>query len=923
MKPVIEQRNTPAAEPLDPSLRHRSVLIVLSLAFVAILSPAFLAFALWSRGAQAAFPFTGIPLLAALLLGATACGIATLWRGLDGLARAMVARSDTEHEQIIIRVILVTIVFDYSLAVVCIAPDDVNAATAALTLGIGMVWSWFVLLDLIFRPGRSLWRRRLAMLADLGFLSVYLHFGSGWAAAWYGIYLWVGIGNGLRYGIWPLIQSTTISVVGFLAVIATTPFWYQHLPLAGGLAIALLVLPTYLTTLIRSLTEAKAQAEQANAAKSRFLAIMSHELRTPLNAMIGMDAILRRTRLDVRQRDMLATMHSSARSLLALINDILDISKIEAGKFAPAVESFDLHAVLNGTLAMLRPQASAKDLKLDCRIDPEIPYALRGWPHQLRQILTNLIANAIKFADKGRVAVTADAIAVDQEGASLRIAVRDEGIGVPLEAQDKIFDLFTQADGAVTRRYGGTGLGLAIVKQLVELMGGTVQLTSVPGKGSTFTIELAFARDPAAPSAVVDLRGRTVLLVTRDADLAAWVGERVEAWHGVLKSFAEANAAAQDIAQRPADGARPIAIVDCRHEPIDALSVASRPANGSAPEPLLLLLADRAHVNAIANLAGARIASLLIDPIDDTRLLRALHALELAETDAPLAEGEGSSKSGEITPAHRPLKILLAEDNAANRMIIQRILELAGHAVTTANDGEEALQLLDQPGFDLVLMDINMPELSGYEAAKLYRMAHIDDDRLPILALTADATSQTERLCREAGMDGVLTKPVEAAHLLATIEATAEHAASPAAPGSQPAYNVVTPITTHPRYGADNASLLDDAAVEALRALGAGSDFFNDVIENFRSDVRNILDEMARDIAKRDLRAFRDHAHSLRSSAAHIGAVRFYRVLFALRDMTAQQLEKEGVALVDKLRTEYTKLDAALRQKAQEAKRGG
>lgn len=171
-------------------------------------------------------------------------------------------------------------------------------------------------------------------------------------------------------------------------------------------------------------------------------------------------------------------------------------------------------------------------------------------------------------------------------------------------------------------------------------------------------------------------------------------------------------------------------------------------------------------------------------------------------------------------------------------------------------------------------------------------------------------------------MDGVLTKPVEAAHLLATIEATAERAASPAAPVGQPTFNVVTPITTHPRYGADNASVLDDAAIEALRALGAGSDFFNDVIENFRSDVREILDEMARDIAKRDLRAFRDHAHSLRSSAAHIGAVRFYRVLFAVRDMTAQQLEKDGVALVDKLRAEYTKLDAALRQKAQEAKRG-
>jgi two-component system sensor histidine kinase RpfC len=343
---------------------------------------------------------------------------------------------------------------------------------------------------------------------------------------------------------------------------------------------------------------------------------------------------------------------------------------------------------------------------------------------------------------------------------------------------------------------------------------------------------------------------------------------------------------------------------------------------GNGLEPLALLLADAEHIESLASLAGARVSGLLREPLDEARLRRALHALPAPETDAPAIEGDEERKGGEITLTHRPLKILLAEDNAPNRMIIHRILELAGHTCITANDGEEALQILDQSGIDLVLMDINMPELSGYEAAKLYRMAHLEEPRLPILALTADATSQTERLCREAGMDGVLTKPIEASHLLATIEAVSERVAAgtlgtdPTAPG------VVTPIAQHPRYGADGGAVLDEAAVEALKALGAGSDFFNDVIENFRSDVREILDDMARATAKRDLRAFRDHAHSLRSSAAHIGAVRFYRTLFALRDLTAQQLEKDGAALLDKLRGEYTKLDAALRQKVQEARRG-
>ncbi|MGH6799483.1 MAG: sensor histidine kinase, partial [Roseiarcus sp.] len=541
MTSATEQASAAPAEPFDPYLRRRSVLVVLSLAFVAVFSPAFLAVVLWTENTAALFPLRGFPVVAALLASAAVVGIAALWRGgVETITREFAARKDSEHEQIIIRVIVASVVFDYGVAVVSLMPSESNAAVAELILGGGAWVSWLLLLNLIFSPGPSRWRRRFAMLVDVAFLSSYLHFGGGAAAAWYGFYLWVSIGNGLRYGVVPLVTSTAIGVVGFSAVIATTPFWYERLPLSCGLLVALVLLPTYLTTLIRNLTEAKAQAEEANAAKSRFLAIMSHELRTPLNAMIGMDSILRRTRLDARQRDMLATMNSSAHALLALINDILDISKIEAGKFAPAVESFDFHAVLNGTLAMLRPQAAAKDLKLDCRIDPDLPYGLRGWPHQLRQIVTNLVANAIKFTDRGRIAVTVDAITVDHATARLRLAVRDDGIGVPPEAQERIFDLFTQADGAVTRRYGGTGLGLAIVKQLVELMGGTVQLASASGKGSTFTVELTLPRDLELTTETVELHGRTVHLVTGNPELTAWVGERIEAWGGVIQTFADA-----------------------------------------------------------------------------------------------------------------------------------------------------------------------------------------------------------------------------------------------------------------------------------------------------------------------------------------------------------------------------------------------
>ena len=955
-KPAIEQRSAPSDDALHSATRRRSVLVVLSLAFVALSSPALFAFVVWSGQQTDAFPVNGLWLVASPLAVALLCAAATLWRGLENLTDKISGRRDSEHEQIIIRIGFVGAVFDYGVFLLQNGSEGASAAIA--TACVYLVGSWLFLLHLVAQPKPLAWRRQLAMLGDAAFLSVFLHYGGANAAAWYGVYLWVAIGNGLRFGVRPLFQSTIFGVLGFAATIATTPFWYENLALSAGLLLSLMMLPTYLTALITKLTEAKAQAEAANAAKSRFLAIMSHELRTPLNAMIGMDTILRRTRLDARQRDMLRTMNGSARALLALINDILDISKIEAGKFAPPIECFDLHAVINSTLAMLRPQAAAKDIKLDCRIDPAIPFALKGWPQQLRQILTNLVANAIKFTEKGRISVTVDAVAIDEAGARLRLAVRDEGIGIPAEAQAKIFELFTQADDAVTRRYGGTGLGLAIVRQLVELMGGSVSLSSVPGKGSTFTVDLTIAEDATYAGGALDLHGRAIYLVTGDAAFADWVRQRITSWHGVLHSFEDTNDAAQELAYRVADDARPALIVDGRREPMDALGVGSRVSAGNGSEPLLLLIADNAHAAALANLAGARIASLIIDPIDETILARALHALPDLETEESLAEEDGAQRVNDIKPAERPLNILLAEDNAANRMIIQRILELAGHKVVTANDGEEALQALDQPDVDLVLMDINMPEVSGYEVTKLFRMAHLGEARLPILALTADATSETDRLCREAGMDGVLTKPVEATDLLATIAAMAQggmaqgsmaqggaagRPATAARPGlaaigvpagassgvpsaasfqeTAPA-GVVTPITTHPRYGVDNVSVLDETAVDALRALGADSDFFNEIIENFRLDVRETLDHMARDIARHDLHAFLDHAHSLRSSSAHIGALRFYRTLFGVRDLTAQQMETEGVALLDKLRGEYGKLDAALRQKVQDVKRG-
>jgi len=275
----------------------------------------------------------------------------------------------------------------------------------------------------------------------------------------------------------------------------------------------------------------------------------------------------------------------------------------------------------------------------------------------------------------------------------------------------------------------------------------------------------------------------------------------------------------------------------------------------------------------------------------------------------------------------------VAEDNSANRKIMQKILEMAGHEAKLVNDGEAALDELDGGGFDVALVDINMPVMSGYEATKLYRTAHMDEPRLPIIALTADATVETERLCREAGIDAVLTKPVDPEQLVLAIEETVARvaggepapaaAATPGAPQRAPDVPaIVTPISVHPRYGIETSAVVDEEAVEALRALGSGSDFFNDVIETFRVDARGIVEQLAKAAEEGDLRQFREHAHSLRSSAANVGGARLCEMLLGLRELTHRELRQQSAEIVEKVSNELARLDAALEQKVKEAKLG-
>lgn len=899
--------------------------VTIALAAFAVAAPLLLATVAVFRLGNAVDPAIALLALALVLLGPGLAAIMVTVKGMAAVGAALAAMRESEPQQAIVRIFFTGVVLVYLAA---LAGLGIDTATLLPLLAVdipGILVAWLLFVHLIADPPAAPARRLAAMLSDVVFVSVFLHVGAGYAASWFAIYLWIIFGFGFRYGLRELAISAVLSVIAFGGVVATTPYWQARPAESAGVYVALALLPSYAATLVRRLHAARAAAEEATAAKSRFLAVMSHELRTPLNSFIGMGALFARTNLDAEQRDMLATMRLSAQTLLGLINDLLDLSKLEAGKLRPAVESFALPELLGGVIALVRPQAEAKHLALTLSIDPRLPVSYRGAPLQLRQVLLNLLANAIKFTARGRIAVTASFVGREAERVRLRLAVKDEGVGIPPEAIDRIFDVFTQADETVARRFGGTGLGLAISKQLVELMGGMIAASSEPGKGSTFTVTLALEPDASAPAIAPELDGRYLALISRDGDLAALVEECVRVWHGEFRWHRDEPSALADFAS--ADSRPALAMLDGRVNPMAALAFAHRLTTDHTEPPVVVVIAPEGGSEAIAGIGAAELAAVIEAPVRPEALASALMsalasnprqrqvesvpAAALAVPAAPLPAVAPASPPPLPRPA-QSLKVLVADDNAANCKILKKVLEMAGHQAVVVADGEQALATLERDGFDLALLDINMPDVTGYEVAKLYRMSHVGEWRLPIVALTADVTSETERLCREAGMDAVLTKPMEPAQLLAALtDIHAKAAAGDRRPIFAP--QVVTPISAHPRFVPDAGTVVDEQTFVALKSLG-GSEFVAEVVDTFRKDARRLIEDLREAVERGDLRDFRDVMHSLRSGAANVGGVRLCEALTAMREVTANDLSRTGPAYFDKIVNEFSRLDASLEQ---------
>ena len=792
---------------------------------------------------------------------------------LSSLRKHLKKTGDTEPEQALVRVLVSLLLMAY-FCIPWFSPDNFNEQSQLIVrfMALGYFLSSLAIVIAITRNlNPSPIRRVIGILLDLISLSILMIIAVNETIYLFVFYLWVILGNGFRFGINYLYVSLIIGFFGFLAAIFFSDYWQANLSIATSLLLVITLIPLYSIFLINKLYAAINMAEKASQAKSRFLANMSHELRTPLNGVLGLSDLLRETKLEQEQRNLVNTMQSSAKILLGLIEKVLDISKIEAGKIVISKQPIDLHATINSVIATQQVIAKTKSLVLTYKINTNVPVLLQGDQQYLRQVLVNLIGNAIKFTDHGSIHLHIYKVSEKDDDTVLRFDIRDTGIGIENELLEHVFDDFTQVGVATQRHIGGSGLGTTISKELVELMGGKIGVQSEIGKGSTFWFELPFV---ILPDTYLEISNNHLLILATNESKEK------------MQSFLSTWSLSADFVECPSQAVMMLQKATSMDKEYKIMIVDRHCLSGLTTEVFIDLLKSNAVFNHLSlvllnpaeNDETHHFSSVITDLKDKRTLFNAIHSAQHINENSKIISLSDFYKN---QTGAKSLNILIAEDNKVNQQVLSGILKRAGHSVIIVDDGEQALQVIakDFDKIDLLIVDKNMPKCSGDEVIKALHFMETDN-KLPIIMLTADATPEARELADELGINEFLTKPVDSHDLLQKIAIISKSITKE----SSYLFNSNIP-SDKVQYESKNSNCSLDKEnawcnpqkLHDLFLLDNDIAFIGRLIDAFIEDGDKHI-QVIREAIKDDYLQYRESLHALKGSSSDLGAYKLSEI---------------------------------------------
>lgn len=796
-------------------------------------------------------------------------------------------RSDTEHETAIIRLVVGTA----AGVTLLVHWQDIVERGDHVALICGLIAFYFVAIGILAHicayPEQSPRRRYLGIIADISFVTVTLLVGqTSSTQGLVSIYLWITLANGLRFGPRYLLFALALSVGGFIGAMIHNPFWDTHIWLGFELLLGQILVSIYAWMLVRKLHRAMEQEAAANAAKRTFVSRMSHEMRTPLNSIVGMaDVTLADPELKPNHKRNLIILRESSQHLANLVDDVLDFSKIEAGKFNLNIERVDLRELVWTCAKIMEPQARSKNLNFDIHIDRRTPKFVQADAVRLRQVLINLAGNAIKFTASGYVKIGVEALPSSTTDARLEFSVRDTGIGIPADKIEKIFESFTQADESVTRTYGGTGLGVTISQNLVQLMGGKIEVDSRVNEGSVFKFVLVL---PIAKESQGTDEGNTNMWATIGFGQTErqQFEELATPWGVELAHHADMRTLTKAVSDSAYRGAIVLG------EDIESFHSA-HDLGISYSIPVVFLSAD----DRLLDQAPASACAKLKWPCNRFDLF---HALHFDGEDAKQAQLHVNEVAAALDPATRGLRVLVVDDMRTNLETIAAILGSAGHSCEITESPETAMDWCAADKFDLLICDRNMPTMDGVDLVREIRSQEaVSGERIAIAMLTGDATEETRKIAVAAGVDTFLRKPIRRADLLASIEALQIHAPAPPKPAARGnGRGVAAPHT--PEVLA--APLIDEEIVNELSVLKPDDPLFVlNLQKRFLDDAAGWILQIEGALNDGSIEPIKEAVHAIEGSSGSVGLMAINRLCTEYHGLESIELTTRAQQFAERL----------------------